>query len=77
MENNIGELDLNMKKSLKDIYSKVFCSIEEQYIIVFLCGGASTKLKKSLRDKMRLLLENEKKDILGNYLLKYFIRKIY
>ena len=54
MENNIGEIDLNMKKSLKDIYSKVFCRIEEQYIIVFLCGGASTKLKKSLRDKMRL-----------------------
>ena len=77
MENNIGEIDLNMKKSLKDIYSKVFCRIEEQYIIVFLCGGASTKLKKSLRDKMRLLLENEKKDILGNYRLKYFIRKIY
>lgn len=77
MENSIGEIDLNMKKSLKDIYSKIFCRIEEQYIIVFLCGGASTKSKKSLRDKMRLLLENEKKDILGNYLLKYFIRKIY
>lgn len=77
MGNNIGEIDLNMKKSLKDIYSKVFCRIEEQYIIVFLCGGASAKSKKSLRDKMRLLLENEKKDILGNYLLKYFIRKIY
>mgnify|MGYP007077968666 FL=1 len=61
MENSIGEIDLNMKKSLKDIYSKIFCRIEEQYIIVFLCGGASTKSKKSLRDKMRLLLENEKK----------------
>lgn len=63
MENSIGEIDLNMKKSLKDIYSKIFCRIEEQYIIVFLCGGASTKSKKSLRDKMRLLLENEKKKI--------------
>ena len=61
MENSIGEIDLNMKKSLKNIYSKIFCRIEEQYIIVFLCGGASTKSKKSLRDKMRLLLENEKK----------------
>lgn len=48
MENSIGEIDLNMKKSLKDIYSKIFCRIEEQYIIVFLCGGASTKSKKSL-----------------------------
>ena len=25
MENSIGEIDLNMKKSLKAIYSKIFC----------------------------------------------------
>lgn len=54
-------IDTNMKKSLNDIYSKIFCSIKEQYIIVFLCGGASTKTKRSLRDRIRILLENEKK----------------
>lgn len=77
MKNNLENIEINMKKSLKDIYSEIFCRIKEQYIIVFLCGGASTKSKRSLRDKIRLLLENEKKGILGNYLLKYFIRKIY
>lgn len=61
MKNNLENIEINMKKSLKDIYSEIFCRIKEQYIIVFLCGGASTKSKRSLRDKIRLLLENEKK----------------
>lgn len=60
MENEINEIGIDMKKSLRDIYRKIFCHIEEQYIIVFLCGGASTKSKRSLRDKIRILLENEK-----------------
>ena len=59
------EEDTNIKidtaKILKKIYTNIFCSFEEQYIIVFLCGGASTKTKKSLRDKIRIMLENEKK----------------
>lgn len=53
-----------MKKHYYDyiykIYDKIFCAINDQYIIVFLCGGASTKHKKSLRDKIRPLLEQNK-----------------
>lgn len=60
MTKKFDEIDINTKKSLKEIYTKIFCRIEEQYIIVFLCGGASTKLKKSLRDRMRVLLEKDK-----------------
>ncbi len=52
--------DLIITKYLDDIYTKIFRCIEEQYIIVFLCGGASTKQKKSLRDKIRILLEKDK-----------------
>lgn len=65
-------LDVNIKNSLKEIYTNVFCGIEEQYIIVFLCGGASTKGKKSLRDKMRPMLENDKKKYLGQLPIKVF-----
>lgn len=42
MTKKFDEIDINTKKSLKEIYTKIFCRIEEQYIIVFLCGGAST-----------------------------------
>lgn len=60
MKKYVDNKDINMKRSLKKIYKEIFCRIEEQYIIVFLCGGASTKLKKSLRDRMRVLLEKDK-----------------
>lgn len=65
-------MNLNVEKSLKDIYMKIFCCIEEQYIIVFLCGGASTKQKRSLRDKVRILLENEKKKYYRQLPIKVF-----
>ena len=42
------------------IYKDVFCGLREQYIIVFLCGGASKQDQISLRDRVRVLLENEK-----------------
>ena len=60
MEENTN-IEIDTAKILKKIYTNIFCSFEEQYIIVFLCGGASTKAKKSLRDKIRIMLENEKK----------------
>lgn len=56
----VYKLDNHIKKIVKKIYSDVFCSLEEQYIIVFLCGGASNKTKKSLRDNIRPLLEKDK-----------------
>ena len=73
MTKKIDEIDINTKKSLQKIYTKIFCRIEEQYIIVFLCGGASTKLKKSLRDRMRVLLEKDK----GRYFWKLPIKVFY
>ncbi len=60
-EDTYKKIDFDTTKILKKIYTDIFCSFEEQYIIVFLCGGASTKTKKSLRDKIRVLLENEKR----------------
>ena len=53
-------LNDDIKKIICEIYSQMFCRFNEQYIIVFLCGGASYKGKISLRDKIRVLLENDK-----------------
>lgn len=35
------EIKSDIRKILKEIYSDVYCKFEEQYIVVFLCGGAS------------------------------------
>lgn len=59
-ENRTLILNDDIKKIICEIYTDIFCRFDEQYIIVFLCGGASYKGKKSLRDKMRVLLENDK-----------------
>ena len=40
MEENTN-IEIDTAKILKKIYTNIFCSFEEQYIIVFLCGGAS------------------------------------
>lgn len=48
-----------MKEKVVEIYTQIFCRFKRQYIVVFLCGGASTKHKKYLRDKIRILLEDE------------------
>ena len=66
------EVDLKTLSCLKKIYEEIFCSIEEQYIIVFLCGGANTKTKKFLRDKVRELLEKDKKKYIGQIPIKVF-----
>ena len=50
-------------KIVEEIYRQIYCKFREQYIVVFLCGGASNRDYKSLRDKVRTLLENEKKTL--------------
>lgn len=66
------EINSDIRKILKDIYSDIYCKFEEQYIVVFLCGGASNKNNKSLRDKIRPLLENEKRKYYWNKPYKIF-----
>ncbi len=51
----------DIRKIIKEIYTDIYCEFEEQYIVIFLCGGASNKNSKSVRDKIRAILENEKK----------------
>ena len=70
--NNQAEISEDKKKSLKKIYSKIFSRFQEQYIIVFLCGGARKKVKKALRDKIRVLLENEKRKYYRQLPIKVF-----
>lgn len=48
---------------VEEIYQQIYCKFREQYNVVFLCGGASNRGYKSLRDKVRTLLENEKKTL--------------
>lgn len=55
------EINPNFRKILEEIYTEVYCRFKEQYIIIFLCGGSSNKYNKSIRDKIRPLLENERK----------------
>lgn len=56
---------------VKEIYDDIYSRFREQYIVVFLCGGASNSRHISLRDKVRVLLENEKRS-LYNKPLKIF-----
>lgn len=56
-----ARLNKDMHRIIKEIYKKIYCKFKEQYIVVFLCGGASNNKHKSLRDKVRILLENERK----------------
>ncbi len=57
--------DIQLSKDIygivEEIYQRIYCKFSEQYIVVFLCGGASSSKHKSLRDRVRVLLENEKK----------------
>lgn len=57
---------------LKEIYREVFCNIKDRHIIVFLCGGASTKNQKSLRDKTRKLIEVGKIKFNRHFPIKIF-----
>ena len=49
------------KEIVKKIYEEVFLHVHHSNIDLFLCGGASNKLKKSNRDQLRKRLENDKK----------------
>lgn len=66
------EMNIDICKILNTIYTDVYHKIEEQYIVIFLCGGASNKNDKSLRDQIRPLLENEKRKYYGNKPYKIF-----
>lgn len=61
MEEKEHMLNVDKCRIVTDIYQQIYCKFSEQYIVVFLCGAASNKKHKSLRDKVRVLLENEKK----------------
>lgn len=54
------------------IYQEIFSNIESQNIIVFLCGGASKKDKKSIRDRVRASIEQDKKRYYRSKPLKIF-----
>lgn len=56
-----SRLNEEILEIVKEIYDEIYCKFREQYIVIFLCGGASNSRHKSLRDKVRVLLENEKK----------------
>lgn len=71
-ENKTLILNEEIKRIICKIYADIFCRFDEQYIIVFLCGGASYKGKKSLRDKMRVLLENDKGKYYSQLPIKIF-----
>lgn len=76
MEKQVIRLNKDICGIIEEIYQQIYCKFSEQYIVVFLCGGASNSKHKSLRDQVRVLLENEKRHCGINH-LKYFIRKIY
>lgn len=61
MEKQVIQLDKDICGIVEEIYQQIYCKFSEQYIVVFLCGGASNSKHKSLRDQVRVLLENEKK----------------
>lgn len=63
MEEQNTKLNKEICKIVEEIYEQIYCKFREQYIVVFLCGGASNKRYKSLRDKVRVLFENEKKTL--------------
>lgn len=50
--NNFADFDYSL-----EIYNTIFKYISNQYISVFLCGGAYNKEKKSLRDRIKPILE--------------------
>lgn len=56
-----SKLNGEILKIVQEIYDEIYCKFREQYIVIFLCGGASMSKHKSLRDRVRVLLENEKK----------------
>ncbi|MBD8005214.1 retron St85 family effector protein [Bacillus norwichensis] len=47
------KIDNITKGTVHDIYEKIFYKINQNYVDVFLCGGASSLVKKSIRDQVR------------------------
>ena len=63
IEEQKDKVNKEISRIVKDIYEQIYCEFREQYIVVFLCGGASNSKSKNIRDKVRTLLENEKKTL--------------
>ena len=53
--------ELYIEQSVNMIYEYIFKNLKESYLAIFLCGGASYKGIKSLRDKLKLLIERPRK----------------
>lgn len=58
MQNTLND---HIKEAVEDIYIKIYKGFYEENLIIFLCGGASHKQRKSLRDKLKPLLEKNRK----------------
>lgn len=56
---------------VNEIYTKIYSKLRENYIVIFLCGGASRVGYKSMRDRVRDLLEKEK-SLWGKKVYKVF-----
>lgn len=54
-------MDVKMQECINTIYDSIYCKFKNQYIIVFLCGGASGKNFKSMRDKLKKQLDTPHK----------------
>lgn len=54
------ELNNNLESILIELYDSIFKNLSENYIDVFLCGGASNKNSISLRDKIREKIGDKK-----------------
>lgn len=46
-------------ETINDIYKNIYPVMTNEYLTVFLCGGAYNKATPSLRDRVRPLLENQ------------------
>ena len=51
-------------EQIKYIYNMLFCNIKYKQIDMFLCGGMSTRFKKSYRDQIRGKIESDNINVL-------------
>ncbi len=54
-------MDKRTQECINIIYNKIYTDFTNQYIVVFLCGGASNKKYKSMRDKLKKQLDIPRK----------------
>ena len=54
-------MNVKTQECINTIYNSIYCNFRNQYIVVFLCGGASSKKYKSMRDKLKKQLDTPQK----------------